>query len=261
MGYATRSRPTRRWCSAAWKIGVTPLGWTYAYTTLGNDGDRVSGTLAPRAGRQPGLLHPGHRQGRQDDQGRRQRLDPHPGDRRRHRRGGEEHPRNGRLQRHRHARPDRRRRPVGQDGDDREQRRRLVLRRHRDEVTACVWVGYADTTTPMTTLYNGGPVHGRHLPGPDLGQRDLRLGGDQDEPRRRDRRPRSKAAKPSAADPSSRRRNLRRHRSGSRSGARRSSANRQPAAEEAAAEAEAAPAPEAAPESRRRRRGGGVTAG
>ena len=27
-----------------------------------------------------------------------------------------------------------------------------------DEVTACVWVGYPDTTTPMTTLYNGGPV-------------------------------------------------------------------------------------------------------
>ena len=27
--------------------GVTPLEWTYAYTTLANDGDRVSGTLAP----------------------------------------------------------------------------------------------------------------------------------------------------------------------------------------------------------------------
>ena len=48
-----------------------------------------------------------------------------------------------------------------------------------EEVTACVWVGYADTTTPMTTLYNGGPVHGRHLPGPDLGRRDLRLAGNQ----------------------------------------------------------------------------------
>ena len=33
-----------------------------------------------------------------------------------------------------------------------------------DEVTACVWVGYADTTTPMTTLYNGGPVMGGTFP-------------------------------------------------------------------------------------------------
>jgi penicillin-binding protein 1A len=32
------------------------------------------------------------------------------------------------------------------------------------EVTACVWVGYADTTTPMTTLYNGGPVMGGTFP-------------------------------------------------------------------------------------------------
>ena len=48
-----------------------------------------------------------------------------------------------------------------------------------EEVTACVWVGYADTVTPMTTLYNGGPGGGRHLPGPDLGERDLRLGRDQ----------------------------------------------------------------------------------
>jgi penicillin-binding protein 1A len=31
-------------------------------------------------------------------------------------------------------------------------------------VTACVWVGYADTTTPMTTLYNGGPVMGGTFP-------------------------------------------------------------------------------------------------
>ena len=31
-------------------------------------------------------------------------------------------------------------------------------------MTACVWVGYADTTTPMTTLYNGGPVMGGTFP-------------------------------------------------------------------------------------------------
>ena len=35
------------------EIGVTPLGWTYAYSTIGNNGDRVSGTLAPRPGNSP----------------------------------------------------------------------------------------------------------------------------------------------------------------------------------------------------------------
>ena len=33
-----------------------------------------------------------------------------------------------------------------------------------DEVTACVWVGYPDSTTPMATLYNGGPVMGGTFP-------------------------------------------------------------------------------------------------
>src|SRR4051794_23294210 len=35
------------------KEGVTPLGWAYAYSTIGNNGDRVSGTLAPRPGDSP----------------------------------------------------------------------------------------------------------------------------------------------------------------------------------------------------------------
>src|SRR4029078_5120850 len=33
-----------------------------------------------------------------------------------------------------------------------------------EEVTACVWVGYADSVTPMETLYNGGPVMGGTFP-------------------------------------------------------------------------------------------------
>ena len=32
------------------------------------------------------------------------------------------------------------------------------------EVTACVWVGYADSVTSMDTLYNGGPVMGGTFP-------------------------------------------------------------------------------------------------
>ena len=35
------------------KEGVTPVGWAYAYSTIGNNGDRVSGTLAPRPGDSP----------------------------------------------------------------------------------------------------------------------------------------------------------------------------------------------------------------
>ena len=33
-----------------------------------------------------------------------------------------------------------------------------------DEVTACVWVGHADSTTPMTTEFAGGPVDGGTFP-------------------------------------------------------------------------------------------------
>ena len=33
-----------------------------------------------------------------------------------------------------------------------------------DHYTACVWVGHADSTTPMTTDYNGGPVDGGTYP-------------------------------------------------------------------------------------------------
>ena len=35
------------------KEGVSPLGWAYAYSTIGNNGDRVSGTLAPLPGDSP----------------------------------------------------------------------------------------------------------------------------------------------------------------------------------------------------------------
>ena len=33
-----------------------------------------------------------------------------------------------------------------------------------DEATACVWVGYPDSTTSMATLFNGGPVMGGTFP-------------------------------------------------------------------------------------------------
>ena len=52
---------------------------------------------------------------------------------------------------------------MGQDRDDLEHGDAWFCGATR-EVTACVWVGYADSTTPMTTLYNGGPVMGGTFP-------------------------------------------------------------------------------------------------
>ncbi len=136
-------------------------------------GQRHAGAAARR---QPRRLHPGHRPGRPHDQGRRQRLDPHAGDPGRRRRRSEEHPRNGGQQRHRHPRQHRRLGPVGQDRHDREQRRRLVLRRHRrrsDRLRLGRLRRHDDADDdPLQRR----PGDGRHLPGADLGQRDLGLG-------------------------------------------------------------------------------------
>ena len=146
-------------------LGVTPVGWTYAYSTIGNNGDRVSGTLAPRPGDSPVSYTQVTDKDGKTIKGGDNDSTPQAGARPGHRRRGEEHPRNRRLQRHRHPRPDRRRRRVGQDRHDR--RRRSTpgsAVASADEVTACVWVGYPDSATSMTTLYNGGPVMGGTFP-------------------------------------------------------------------------------------------------
>jgi penicillin-binding protein 1A len=143
--------------------GVTPLGWTYAYSTIANDGERVSGTLAPRPGDSPIAYT------RVTDQ------DGHTI------KGGENDPIHT---------------PVIPESVATEAKSILetvvssgtgthanigapeqwgktgTTENNGDawfcggafEVTACVWVGYADTTTPMTTLYNGGPVMGGTFP-------------------------------------------------------------------------------------------------
>ena len=46
-----------------------------------------------------------------------------------------------------------------------------------DEITACVWVGHADSVTPMETEYAGAAGRRRHLPGADLPRHRPRLGG------------------------------------------------------------------------------------
>ena len=161
------------------EIGVTPLGWTYAYSThrqRRRPGQRHPGA-APR--RQPGLLHPGHRQGRPDDQGRRQRLHARAGARRR----APPKKRSGILETvvssgtgtnaHIGAEGQWGKTGTTENNGDAwfcggDQRRSDRLRLGR-------LPGLDDADDHALQRR---PGRGRHLPGPDLGQRDLGLGGD-----------------------------------------------------------------------------------
>jgi penicillin-binding protein 1A len=145
------------------KVGVTPLEWTYAFTTLANDGDRVSGTLAPIPGDSPVAYT---------------EVTNNAGD---VIRGGD----NDSL--HTQVFPA----AVVEEaktilhsvvtggtgtkasiGDASQWGKTGTTENNGDawfcgaieEVTACVWVGYADTTTPMTTEFSGGPVDGGTFP-------------------------------------------------------------------------------------------------
>ena len=163
MGYSDPISTNPAMVLGGLKEGVSPLGWTYAYLTIADDGNRVSGTLAPSPGDSPVAYtkvtdHDGHTI-----------------------KGGDNS-----VIRH----------PVISDSTATEARSILetvvtsgtgvhanvgapgqwgktgTTENNGDawfcgateEVTACVWVGYADTTTPMTTLYNGGPVMGGTFP-------------------------------------------------------------------------------------------------
>ncbi len=143
--------------------GVTPLGWTYAYSTIANDGDRVSGTLAPRPGDSPVAYtqvtdQAGHTIKDGDNDSIHTQVVPE-----------------GVAQEARsiletvvssgtgtHA-------DIGASG---EWGKTGTTSNSADawfcggveEATACVWVGYADSTTSMATLYNGGPVMGGTFP-------------------------------------------------------------------------------------------------
>jgi penicillin-binding protein 1A len=143
--------------------GVTPLEWTYAFSTLANDGDRVSGTLAPVPGDSPVAYT---RVTDKDDDIIK---------------GGD----NDSL--HKQVIPA----GVAEEaksilhtvvtsgtgvraniGDPVQWGKTGTTENNGDawfcgateEVTACVWVGYADTTTPMTTEFVGGPVDGGTFP-------------------------------------------------------------------------------------------------
>ena len=145
------------------KEGVTPLEWTYAFSTLANDGDRVSGTLAPIPGDSP-VAYTEVTDGDGDLI-----------------KGGD----NDSI--HTQVLPA----GVAEEaksilstvvssgtgvradiGDESQWGKTGTTDDNGDawfcgateEVTSCVWVGYADTLTPMTTEFSGGPVDGGTFP-------------------------------------------------------------------------------------------------
>jgi penicillin-binding protein 1A len=144
--------------------GVTPLGWTYAYSTIGNDGDKVSGTLAPRPGNSPvSILQVTNGEGDTIKGGDNDSMHEQVFDE------GNVETAKSMLE------------TVvssgtgtnaqidadglwGKTGTTENNGDAWFCGGVSDEATACVWVGYPDTTTPMETLYNGGPVQGGTFP-------------------------------------------------------------------------------------------------
>jgi penicillin-binding protein 1A len=146
------------------KEGVSPLGWTYAYSTIGNDGDRISGTLAPRPGDSPVAYtevtdHEGQIiKGGDNDSTHDQTLEE--GSVAEAKRIMETVVSTGTGT---HA-------DIGAEGQwgktgtTENNGDAWFCGGIEDQVTACVWVGYPDSTTPMTTLFEGGPVMGGTYP-------------------------------------------------------------------------------------------------
>lgn len=145
------------------KEGVTPLEWTYAFSTLANDGDRVSGTLAPDPGDSPVAFTEVTDQngdvirGGDNDSIHTQVIDS----------GVAEEAKSileTVVSTGTGTRAD-----IGASGQwgktgTTENNGDAWFCGATEDVTACVWVGYADTTTPMLTEYAGGPVDGGTFP-------------------------------------------------------------------------------------------------
>lgn len=163
MGVKTRLSTNPAMVLGGLKAGITPLEWTYAFSTLANDGDRVSGTLAATPGSGP-VAYTAVRdsegrliRGGDNDSTHRQVLDPDVAS-------------EAKSILHTVVTSG-----TGANADigDSSQWGKTGTTENNgdawycgatDEVTACVWVGYADSTTPMTTEYAGGPVDGGTFP-------------------------------------------------------------------------------------------------
>jgi penicillin-binding protein 1A len=146
------------------KEGATPLGWAYAYSTIGNNGDRVSGTLAPRPGDSPvaytevtnkdgDVIKGGDNDSIHHQVFNQEKIEEAKGIL-------ETVVSNGTGTNAQIGVEGQ----WGKTGTTENNGDAWFCGGVQDEVTACVWVGYPDTTTPMTTLYNGGPVMGGTFP-------------------------------------------------------------------------------------------------
>ncbi len=163
MGYGDPISTNPSMVLGGLELGVTPLGWTYAYTTLANNGDRVSGTLAPRPGDSPVAYtqvtdQDGHTIRDGDNDSMHEQVVPE---------GVAEEAKSileTVVSQGTGTNAD-----IGAPGQwgktgTTENNGDAWFCGATEEVTSCVWVGYADTLTPMTTLYNGGPVMGGTFP-------------------------------------------------------------------------------------------------
>ncbi len=145
------------------KEGVSPLLWTYSYMTLANNGDRVSGSLAPEPGDSPVAFtevtdHDGNVIKGGDNDSTHKQVIPEE--------TAEEAKSiletviccgtgtNAQI-----GAPGQ----WGKTGTTSESGDAWFCGSAL-EVTACVWVGYAESVTSMETLYNGGPVMGGTFP-------------------------------------------------------------------------------------------------
>jgi penicillin-binding protein 1A len=145
--------------------GASPLLWTYAYMTLANNGDRVSGTLAPVPGDSPVAYlevkdEDGHLIKGGDNDSTHDQVIP------------EDVATEAKSILHTVVTSG-----TGTNADlgySDQWGKTGTTENNGDAwycgsvdslgVTACVWVGYADSVTSMTTLYNGGPVMGGTFP-------------------------------------------------------------------------------------------------
>ncbi len=163
MGYADPISTNPAMVLGGIDPGVTPLGWTYAYTTLANDGDRVSGTLAARPGDSPVAYtqvtdQDGHTIKDGDNDSTHKQVIPE----------GVATEAKSILETVVSSGTGTNAN-IGASGQwgktgTTENNGDAWFCGATEEVTACVWVGYADTVTSMSTLYNGGPVMGGTFP-------------------------------------------------------------------------------------------------
>ncbi|MFN8217179.1 MAG: transglycosylase domain-containing protein [Solirubrobacterales bacterium] len=146
------------------KEGVSPLGWAYAYSTIGNNGDRISGTLAPEPGKTPvAYTEVTDKEGKVIKGGDNDSIHTQVFDESTIREakrimetvvstGTGTHANIGAEG------------EWGKTGTTENNGDAWFCGGISDEATACVWVGYPDTTTSMSTLYQGGPVMGGTFP-------------------------------------------------------------------------------------------------